>query len=68
MKPMFGSFLANMSISDENPKPMMVDLGFLKICDSMSSRTFDFWRLTRSIRKAFLAPEIWNRLGFVLWY
>lgn len=58
MKAMLGSFLANWSISEEKPKPMMVDFGFLKIFESMSSSTLDFYRLTKSIKNASLAPLI----------
>ena len=67
MKLRFGSFLANYSMSDENPKPIMVDFGFENTLLKVASSTGLFWRDTRSIRKAFLAPEIWNKLGFVLW-
>ena len=35
----FGSFLANYSISEENPKPMIVDVGLEKTLERVSSRT-----------------------------
>ena len=55
-------------MSELKPKPIIVELGFLKILLIISSSTFDFYRLTKSSRKASFAPLIWNKLGLVLWY
>jgi len=45
-------------MSELNPNPIIVEAGFAKILLSISSSTLDFWRLTKSIKKAFLAPLI----------
>jgi hypothetical protein len=66
MKFRCGSFLANWSISELNPNPIIVDSGFENISVNISSSTLDFFKLTRSSKKAFFAPLIWNRLGAVL--
>ena len=66
MKLRFGSFLANYSISEEKPNPMITDFGLLKIWLSISSKDLLFYKLTKSIKNALLAPLIYKRLGFVL--
>lgn len=58
MKLRLGSFLANCSISDEKPKPIMVDFGFENTLLRVKSSTGLFYSDTKSIRNAFLAPEI----------
>lgn len=66
IKVIYGCLQANCSMSEEKPKPMMVESGLLNTRQSMSLSTLLLYSETRSSKNASLAPLIWKREGLVL--